>query len=540
MGGETNYCVRKIQMLREFQEPGDWRTTVLASWAESTLQTYGRHLRHLATSQYAAFGEGPIKVLPGYLASRAATDKTSSNMQQIISACRLCEELALVNEFVPPSIWRMVRGKDRLAGRGSSHGWGSLEVLECMAKRASTAEDKIMVALAVSSIIYCPRISEAASIRSINLVQDEAFVRFYNFKCKDKWIKRPAGMCAESSDSSGYRWRSRADEWPYRCSAAVRGSWVRPWRGCSPTRSFGTPGGTAGGEHARRCSRVRVEVCANSWPRGDGVRYESRGSMWQSGMPCHGHAGWYRGPKWRWVQRPSGGMGLSHSEHGNCGRNDRSCAMTMTAGRRRVPTRKELENVFLDAQMLHPLRMSDKESNVRLKCVQRNEKFHHRSNEDVRRELRTRSFTRGRPLWSSATRKSPSRSRSLGWLGQQIRYKRPKRAPIGSSGPRGGVGKLQELAAKAKSAAHQSGPGVVTHRLTCPGRPRPANVTDSGPCFGGPLAVFGFHLIGHLEICGGPCLRCSLWFSCWPDEKVGLELLRSCCLQCLTCRRLIF
>ena len=136
----------------------------------------------------------PIKVLRGYLATRAATDKTSSNMLQIISTCRLCEELALVDEFVPQSIWRMVRGKDRLAGRGSSQGWGSLEVLQCMAKRASRAEDKIVVALAVPSIIYCLRISEAASIRSIDLVQDEAFVRFYDFKCKDKWIKHPAGV----------------------------------------------------------------------------------------------------------------------------------------------------------------------------------------------------------------------------------------------------------------------------------------------------------------------------------------------------------
>ena len=154
VGGEFSYSVQiKIQMLREFQEPGEWRTTVLASWAESTLETYCRHLRHLATAQYATSSEGRIKVLRGYLALRAATDKTWSNMRQIISACRLCEELALVDEFVPKSMWRMVRGKDRLAGRGSSQGWGSPEVLECMAKRASRAEDKIVVALAVLSII---------------------------------------------------------------------------------------------------------------------------------------------------------------------------------------------------------------------------------------------------------------------------------------------------------------------------------------------------------------------------------------------------
>ena len=53
MGGEFSYYVRKVQTLREEQEPGNWRTTVLASWAVSTLETYYRQLRHLATAQYA-------------------------------------------------------------------------------------------------------------------------------------------------------------------------------------------------------------------------------------------------------------------------------------------------------------------------------------------------------------------------------------------------------------------------------------------------------------------------------------------------------
>ena len=58
----------------------------------------------------------------------------------------------------------------------------------------SGAEDRIVVALAALSIVYSLRISEAASIRSIDLVQEEAFIRFYDFKCKDKWVKRPAGV----------------------------------------------------------------------------------------------------------------------------------------------------------------------------------------------------------------------------------------------------------------------------------------------------------------------------------------------------------
>ena len=173
VSGESSYYVRRVQDLRENQEPHDWCTTVLASWAASTPETYRRHMRHLATAQYAADCKEPIAILRGYLASRAATDKTSSNMRQITSACRLCEELALVTEFVPRSIWRMVRGKDRLAGKGASQGWGSVEVLECMAKRAFKAEERVVVALAALSIVYCLRISEAASTRSIDLVQEE-------------------------------------------------------------------------------------------------------------------------------------------------------------------------------------------------------------------------------------------------------------------------------------------------------------------------------------------------------------------------------
>ena len=80
----------------------------------------------------------------------------------------------------------------------------------------------------------------------------------------------------------------------------------------------------------------------------------------------------------------------------------------------------------------------------------------------------------------------------------------------------------------------------MTHMLTCPGRLRPVNDTDGGHYFGVQPDVFDCHLIGHLQICGGPCLHCSLWFSCSLGERDVLASLRSCCQRCLTCRRLIF
>ena len=41
------------------------------------------------------------------------------------------------------------------------------------------------VGLAILSVAYCMRVSEAASVRSIALVQDEAYVQFYDFQTKD-------------------------------------------------------------------------------------------------------------------------------------------------------------------------------------------------------------------------------------------------------------------------------------------------------------------------------------------------------------------
>ena len=77
--------------------------------------------------------------------------------------------------------------------------------------------------------------------------------------------------------------------------------------------------------------------------------------------------------------------------------------------------------MFLDAQMLHPLRMSDKGSNVRPKWVRQSARFNHQSSDDVWRGLRARSPTRESPPWSSAKRKSPSRSLNLGQQGHQVR-----------------------------------------------------------------------------------------------------------------------
>ena len=70
MGGEFGYCVRRVQALCEEQ-----CTTVLASWAVSALETYCRHLQHLATAQHASTCKKPVTIVRQYLASRASMDK---------------------------------------------------------------------------------------------------------------------------------------------------------------------------------------------------------------------------------------------------------------------------------------------------------------------------------------------------------------------------------------------------------------------------------------------------------------------------------
>ena len=110
-------------------------------------------------------------------------------MRQIISVVRLCEELELLEVVVPKSMWRMVRGKDRMTGKGPSQGWVSLEVVDTTAKRARTYKDKIVVSLAILSVVFGLQTSEAVSMRGVDLDQESAFVQFYDFKTKDKWVK---------------------------------------------------------------------------------------------------------------------------------------------------------------------------------------------------------------------------------------------------------------------------------------------------------------------------------------------------------------
>ena len=130
----------------------------------------------LAIAQHVANDKRPIEVLRAYLSGKATTNQTSSNMRQVISAVRLGEELELLHTMVPKNIWRMVRGKDRMAGKGPSQGWGSLEVLEVMARRAHKYEDNIVVSLAILSVVFCFCISEVASIRGVDFDQSSAFV----------------------------------------------------------------------------------------------------------------------------------------------------------------------------------------------------------------------------------------------------------------------------------------------------------------------------------------------------------------------------
>ena len=74
---------------------------MLSSWAESTLEVYSRNLRHLVTAQRVAKDRQPLAVLQSYPLSKALANQTPSNMRQIVSACKLCEELELLQEFVP-------------------------------------------------------------------------------------------------------------------------------------------------------------------------------------------------------------------------------------------------------------------------------------------------------------------------------------------------------------------------------------------------------------------------------------------------------
>ena len=74
----------------------------------------------------------PRIILRKYLFSQAQRHAMASGIQQAISACRLLQELDLCPQFVPQNVWRLVRGKERLASTGRSQRWGSLEVLDTM------------------------------------------------------------------------------------------------------------------------------------------------------------------------------------------------------------------------------------------------------------------------------------------------------------------------------------------------------------------------------------------------------------------------
>ena len=147
----------------------------------------------MAATQFASEARDPKIVLQKYLFGLAQRHTTASGMRQAISACRLLEELGICPIFVPSNAWRLVRGKERLAGAGRSQRWGSLEVLEVMGRRAQSPHERLVAALAVLSTAYCLRIGEAASIRAVDLLQSKSSIRFFDQKSKRQWVTRPAG-----------------------------------------------------------------------------------------------------------------------------------------------------------------------------------------------------------------------------------------------------------------------------------------------------------------------------------------------------------
>ena len=167
-------------------------------------------------------------------------------MRQIISACRLCEELELVKEFVPRGIWRMVRGTDRMAGRGHSQGLGSLEVLETMAKRCSVGGRQIGggVGHLISGILFA---EIRGSIGSRDRLGPRGCVCFTTSKQRIAGSKgRRDLMCAGSSASSGCRWRNKVAVCNYLCSKEGQRNSQRRSPGYSERRNSGTLGGTVG------------------------------------------------------------------------------------------------------------------------------------------------------------------------------------------------------------------------------------------------------------------------------------------------------
>ena len=193
---EEGFSHLRLAELREKENPADWRSVALASWAQSTLEIYTTHVKAMATTQFTSGTSDPKVVLRLYLFNMAQRHTTASGMRQVISACRLLEELDLCAPFVPKNVWRLVRGKERMAGHGRSQRWGSLEVLETMGRRAQSPHERMVVALALLSTAYCLRVNEAPSIRAIDLQQSASTIRFYDQKSRRQWVTRPSGDCS--------------------------------------------------------------------------------------------------------------------------------------------------------------------------------------------------------------------------------------------------------------------------------------------------------------------------------------------------------
>ena len=76
----------------------------------------------------------------------------------------LPEETEISPAFVPRSVWRIVRAKDKVLHL-SIRGWGSLSMLWLMAQNAEGDEDVLVAALAVLAVAFCNKIGKTASTR---------------------------------------------------------------------------------------------------------------------------------------------------------------------------------------------------------------------------------------------------------------------------------------------------------------------------------------------------------------------------------------
>ena len=128
-------------------------------------------------------------MLREYLLALYRTQQTSSNMRQVISACRLLEKAEIAEGFIPWSIWRVVRAKDKVAHL-AARGWGSLSALATMAANA-VADELLVTALAIGAIACCNQIGETASIRVQDVDQPGGSISFFDRKTRMRGIKRP-------------------------------------------------------------------------------------------------------------------------------------------------------------------------------------------------------------------------------------------------------------------------------------------------------------------------------------------------------------